>query len=91
MITIIVLLILVGVSITTLIGEDGILAKAQSAKEQHLGAQEAEEENLEKLYSQILVATNDSAQITISVKELKALIKEEVQKEVARNFSGEEI
>lgn len=86
-ITIIVLLILAGVSIAVLTGEDGILAKAQLAKEKHIEGQEIEEDNLEKLYSQILVATNDSAQITISIKDLKSLIKEEVQKEVARSFS----
>ena len=45
-ITIIVLLILAGISIATLTGENGILTKANTAKEEHLISQYKEEINL---------------------------------------------
>lgn len=48
-----------------LTGENGILNKANLAKKETQDAQEKEQVDLENLYSQILVATNDNAQITI--------------------------
>ncbi len=52
-ITIIVLIILAGVSINTLIGDNGIITKAQQAKENILLAQEEETKQLNQLYSQL--------------------------------------
>lgn len=78
-ITIIVLLILSGVAISILTGENGLLTKANRAKEEYQKSQEAEEKDLESLYSEILVATNDSAKITISMENLNELINSKVQ------------
>lgn len=77
-ITIILLLILSGVAITTLMGENGILNKAQNAKDEYELAREKEQKVLDS-YGSILIADNDSSQLTISVKELKQLIKDEIE------------
>ena len=48
-ITVIVLLILAGVTLNMLMGENGIIAKAQLAKEKTNEAQQVEEEQLKNL------------------------------------------
>ncbi|MCI8310358.1 MAG: tail fiber protein [Clostridia bacterium] len=78
-ITIIVLLILAGISINSLLGENGVIKKAENSKEQYEEAKSNEEKKLDDLYSTIMIATNDSSQITISTEDLKELIKQEVQ------------
>ncbi len=80
-ITIIILLILAGVTITMLTGENGILKKAQLAEQEYKDAQQKEEADLEKLYSQIQVATNDSSKITISMSDLNSLIETKVKEQ----------
>ena len=52
-ITIIVLIILAGISINSLVGEQGIIIKAQQAKQNIQLAQSAEQENLNKLYKDL--------------------------------------
>lgn len=52
-ITIIILIILAGISVNTLIGDGGIITKAQQAKENILLAQEEEAMQLNELYSQL--------------------------------------
>ena len=52
-VTIIILIILAGISINTLVGENGIITKAQQAKENTLLAQEEEAKQLNQLYSQL--------------------------------------
>ena len=52
-ITIIVLIILAGISINILLGDNGIITKAQQAKENTILAQEEELKNLNELYSQL--------------------------------------
>ena len=52
-ITIIVLIILAGISINTLVGKDGIITKAQQAKENTILAQEEEEKQLNQLYYEL--------------------------------------
>ena len=81
-ITIIVMLILAGITINLVVGEDGIIKKALGAGESYKKAQANEQKDLDDLYSEILVATNENAKITISVQELNQLIKDKV-KEVA--------
>lgn len=78
-ITIIVLLILAGITINLTIGEDGIIKKAQEAGKNMVLAQEKENEELNKLYSSLQIATNDNSQITISIQDLNKLIDEKVE------------
>ena len=52
-VTIIILIILAGISINTLVGDNGIITKAQHAKENTLLAQEEEAKQLNQLYSQL--------------------------------------
>lgn len=87
-VTIVILIILSGITINLLFNENGILAKVKQAKQNSESAQESEKRDLDKLYSSILVATNDSAQITISVQDLKTLIKEEVKEQVKSQSSN---
>lgn len=81
-ITIILLIILAGIGINLSLGENGLFNKTKYAKEKYLNEQEEEEEKLNDLYSQILVATGDDAKITISAKELKEIIQEEIKNSV---------
>lgn len=80
-ITIIILLMLVGVTINLIIGEDGIFGFAQKASKNYLNSQEKELSDLEKLYSQIKVATNDGT-VTLSMEDLNKIIDEKVEKKV---------
>ena len=52
-VTIIILIILAGISINTLVGDNGIITKAQQAKENTLLAQEEEAKQLNQLYMQM--------------------------------------
>ena len=51
--TIIILIILAGISMNTLVGDNGIITKVQQAKENILLAQEEEAKQLNQLYSQL--------------------------------------
>ena len=53
-ITIIVLLILAGITINLTIGQDGIINMAQKAGKNYIDAEKAEQEELDKLYAQML-------------------------------------
>ena len=59
-ITVIVLLILAGVTINMLMGENGIINKAQLAKEKTNESQEQEMENLKNLENEITTRTGES-------------------------------
>lgn len=87
-VTIVILIILSGIAVNLLFNENGILAKVKQAKQNSESAQETEKKDLDKLYSSILIATNDSAQITISIQDLKTLIKEEVEEQVKSQGSN---
>ena len=77
-ITIVILIIIAGVTINLSVGENGIFNKAKYAKEEYSNSTVYEQEKLNELYSQLFVATNDDAQITISVKDLNNLIQQKV-------------
>ena len=64
-ITIILLVILASVIINISMGEKGLLNKAKYAREEYLNAQIADEKNINDLYSELLIATNDNAQVII--------------------------
>ena len=52
-VTIIILIILAGISVNMLLGEEGIITRAQQAKENTILAQEEEAKQLNTLYSQL--------------------------------------
>lgn len=81
-VTVILLIIVAGIGINLSLGENGIFNKTKYAKEKYLNAQKDEENKLNDLYSQMLVATGDDAKITISAKELKEIIQEEIKNSV---------
>lgn len=81
-ITVIIMLILAGIAVNFAIGENGVLQKAKYAQENYEGAQNKEQSDLEKLYSSMLIATDDNAQITMSVGDLKTLIKNQLEEEI---------
>lgn len=87
-ITILILIILAGIGLNLSIGENGIFTKAKYAKEKYLNEQKAEKEKINDLYSQMLIATGDDAKITISVKELRDIIQEEVNKNISVQPTG---
>jgi len=77
-ITIILLIIIAGIGISLSIGENGLLNKQKLAKQSYINSEKEEEKQINDLYSQMLIATNDDAKVTISVKDLKQLINETV-------------
>lgn len=87
-ITIILLIILAGIAINLSLGENGLFIKAKQAKEKYINEQVLEEKSINDLYSQIMIATNDSSEITVSIEDLKKIIKEEVKKEVKERNSA---
>ena len=86
-ITIIILIILAGITINLTIGEKGIFNKAKYAKEEYLNSQEKEKEEVNDLYSQMMIATNDSSKITISIEELNNLIDRRIEEKQNSGYS----
>ena len=87
-VTIIVLLILAGIAINLTIGDDGLISRAKRATEEYENAARRERNALENLYSSIKVATDDDAEITINMKDLKELMREVVNEEKNKVISG---
>lgn len=85
-ITIIILLILASISISLLVGENGILKKAYLAKEEHQKGVEKEEKNLDDLYSSIKVAGD--SKVTLTMEELDKYIEKKIQEHL---FTGTEL
>ncbi len=81
-ITIIILLILAAITLGFVFGKNGIIKMAQNAGKNYANAENEESNTLNDLYSSMLIATNDDAKITVSVEELRNLIKQEVSKEL---------
>lgn len=77
-VTVIVMLILAGVAIYFTVGKEGLLDKVAKASKEYESAYEKEKTGLDNLYSEMLIATNDDAKITISVEDLNKLIEEKV-------------
>ena len=69
-ITIIVLIILSSVGIYLSLGDNGIFKEIKQAKELYENAQRKENEELNELYSQVILATNSNSQVTINMKQL---------------------
>ena len=85
-ITIIILLILAGISISLLVGENGLLEKAYYAKEEYQKGAEKEEKDLDDLYSSIKVASD--SQVTLTMEELDKYIEKKIQEHL---FTGTEL
>ncbi len=64
------------------VGDEGIILKSKEAKAEWEQATKNEQKSLDELYSSMLVATNDDSKITLSMEELKTVIKKEVQKAI---------
>lgn len=64
-ITVIVMLILAGIAMYFTIGEEGILSKIVKSSEEYENAYEKEKTDLDNLYSEMLIAVNDEAKVTI--------------------------
>lgn len=87
-ITIIILLILAGVTINLTIGENGIFKLAQNVGENYVNAHDKELADLENLYSQIKVATNDGSQITITMEDLNKFIESKIEEKAKTQVVG---
>lgn len=81
-ITIIILIILSSVVIYLSLGENGMLIRAKQAKTDYESATDEEKQSLNDLYSQMFIATNDDAEVTLTVKRLKELLDENKTKEI---------
>ena len=83
-ITIILLIIFASISINLSIGQNTLFSRGKYARNTYLNAQENEKQGINDLYSEMMIATNDSSQITISTQDLKKLINEQVKNEVSQ-------
>lgn len=83
-ITIIILLILAGITITLTIGQDGILRRAESAGKNYIEASKQEEKDLDDLYSSIQVAGD--SKVTLTMEELDMYIDKKIAKSRAHEF-----
>lgn len=81
-VTIILLILLAGVSINIVVGEKGIITIAKKAKENMEIARIEEQENINELYSQMIDETNDSSLITISIEDLNNIIDERIEEKM---------
>lgn len=81
-VTVIVMLILAGVAIYFTVGKEGLLDKVAKASEEYENAYEKEKTGLDNLYSEMLIATNDDAKVTISVEDLNKLIEDKVNEKI---------
>ena len=97
-ITVIVLLILAGVTLNMLMGENGIINKAQLAKEKTNESQEQEMENLKNLENEITTRTGESStklQSTIlypnGTEENPAIITNNQRIEIENPYKGHNV
>jgi len=61
---------LAGISIYLILGENGILNQAKYAQREYSNSQGLEEKEMNQLYTEMMIATNDSSQVTINIKQL---------------------
>ncbi len=80
-VTIIVLIILAGITLSLTIGQDGIINKAKQAGKTYKNAEANELAELDKLYSQISIAGN--SQVTLNKEQLDEYINKKVEEKVS--------
>ncbi len=85
-ITIILLLILSGVILNLTLGNRGIFNIATNAGKNYMDAQNSELNELDKLYSQVLVA--DDSKVTLSMQELNEYIDRKMEEKMSSNVTG---
>ena len=81
-VTIIVLIIIAGISINLIFGENGVVKKGKYAKERYENGANQEQKDLEEIYGQLLVAT-DGTISNISLETLQELINKTVDAKIA--------
>lgn len=86
-ITIILLIILAGITINLSIGENGLFNKAKYAKEEYINSIEEEQKQINDAYGQMLVATGENATVTMTIKQLNDLIDERINSKLYVNTS----
>lgn len=89
-ITIVILVTLAAITVKSVMNSD-LIGSAIEGSEDYINEQFREQQIINDIYSTILVADNDNAQITISVKDLKSLIQEEVDTKVSEAIKTEDI
>jgi formylglycine-generating enzyme required for sulfatase activity len=75
-VTIIVLMILAGITLTLVLGQNGLIGKAREAKEISTNAEKATGEELNNLYNEMLTATGDKTGETMPIPVATAIGKE---------------
>lgn len=81
-ITIIILLILSGVTLKLFLDKDNIISIAQQTTKDYINKEEQEKKDLNDLYSSMIVATNEDAKVTISMEDLNKLIDKKVEEKM---------
>ncbi len=81
-ITVILLLILAGITLNLTLGNNGIFTLSKNASKNYINAQNKELADLEKLYSEMKIATNDGSSITVSIEELNKIIEAKVEEKL---------
>ena len=86
-VTIIVLIILAGISINMLTGNNGILTKVEEAKEKLAKEEEKEKNDLEAMYKKLIAESGGSIS-NIDVDLIREIIQDEIQDYIAEYGSG---
>lgn len=81
-ITVIILLILAGITLGFVFGKNGIIGMAKNAGKNYVDAENEEGKTLNELYSSMMVATNEGSQITVNIEDLKKIIDQSVEQKV---------
>lgn len=84
-VTIIILLILAGITLGFVFGKNGIIEFAQNAGKNYMKAENEENNTLENSYSSMFIATNDGSQVTINIEDLNKIIDERVEAKILKN------
>ena len=82
-VTIILMLILAGIVINLVIGENAIIKRVMKAGEEYKQAEVNEKKDLDKLYASILVAGD--SKVTLNMEELEEYINSKVEEKLANN------
>ena len=84
-VTTVILIILAGVCIFLLLGENGLINKTLKAKNDTILAEEEEKTRLNELYNSMMVAINDNSEITVSSADLNAFIDNKIKEKIGKS------
>lgn len=85
------MIILAGVAISLTLKDNGIFLKAKMARNEYQKSAEEEKNEIDDAYGEIMLATNDDAKITMSMKDLNTLIKNKIAEATPDYANGQEI